>query len=207
MKPRILLIDNYDSFTFNLVQGFRMLEASVEVYRNDQISVEQALALDVTHVVISPGPGNPDDAGISIDIIRAFSGVVPILGVCLGHQSLVAAFGGSIVRAHTLMHGKTSEVFHDGKGLFRDLPQPFQAGRYHSLAAQREDLPANFLITARTEDDVIMGVRDEHLGIEGVQFHPESVLTPDGQVLLGNFLSMRVADTAPAAEVADERSA
>lgn len=207
MNQRILLIDNYDSFTFNLVQGFRMLGATVEVFRNDQITVDQALAKDITHVVISPGPGNPDDAGVSMDIIRAFAGTVPVLGVCLGHQSLVAAFGGRIVRADTLMHGKTSEVFHDGKGLFRGLPEPFQAGRYHSLAARREDLPANFVVSARTADDVIMGIRDQQLGLEGVQFHPESVLTPDGQILLGNFLAMRIANTTGATEVADERRA
>lgn len=207
MSQRILLIDNYDSFTFNLVQGFRILGATVDVFRNDQISVDQALALDVTHVVISPGPGNPDDAGVSMDIIRAFAGTVPVLGVCLGHQSLVAAFGGRIVRAGTLMHGKTSEVFHDGKGLFNGLPDPFQAGRYHSLAAQRDDLPANFVISAQTADQVIMGIRDERLGLEGVQFHPESVLTPDGQILLGNFLSMQIADGAGTTEVANERRA
>lgn len=207
MNQRILLIDNYDSFTFNLVQGFRILGATVDVFRNDQISVDQALAREVTHVVISPGPGNPDDAGVSMDIIRAFAGTVPVLGVCLGHQSLVAAFGGRIVRAGTLMHGKTSEVFHDGKGLFSGLPEPFQAGRYHSLAAQREDLPANFVISAQTADDEIMGIRDQRLGLEGVQFHPESVLTPDGQILLGNFLSMQIADATGSTEVANERRA
>jgi anthranilate synthase/aminodeoxychorismate synthase-like glutamine amidotransferase len=207
VSQRILLIDNYDSFTFNLVQGFRILGATVDVFRNDQISVDQALARDVTHVVISPGPGNPDDAGVSMDIIRAFAGTVPVLGVCLGHQSLVAAFGGRIVRAGTLMHGKTSDVFHDGKGLFKGLPDPFQAGRYHSLAAQRDDLPANFVISAQTGDQVIMGIRDERLGLEGVQFHPESVLTPDGQILLGNFLSMQIADGAGTTEVANERRA
>jgi len=207
VSQRILLIDNYDSFTFNLVQGFRILGATVDVFRNDQISVDQALARDVTHVVISPGPGNPDDAGVSMDIIRAFAGTVPVLGVCLGHQSLVAAFGGRIVRAGTLMHGKTSDVFHDGKGLFKGLPDPFQAGRYHSLAAQRDDLPANFVISAQTADQVIMGIRDERLGLEGVQFHPESVLTPDGQILLGNFLSMQIADGTGMTGVANERRA
>ncbi len=203
MNPRILLIDNYDSFTFNLVQGFRILGAEVRVFRNDQITVDQALAQDVSHVVISPGPGDPDAAGVSMDVIRGFAGRVPVLGVCLGHQSLVAAFGGSIVRAGVLMHGKTSEVFHDGRGLFAGLPQPLQAGRYHSLAARREDLPENFTVSARTADGEIMGVRDERLVLEGVQFHPESVLTPDGQTLLGNFLAM---DMAGAGEL-DERRA
>ena len=204
MNPRILLIDNYDSFTFNLVQGFRMLGAEVRVFRNDKITVDQALAEDVTHVVISPGPGDPDDAGVSVEVIRAFAGRVPVLGVCLGHQSLVAAFGGTIVRAGVLMHGKTSEITHDGQGVCTGLPQPCAAGRYQSLAARREDLPANFIVTAHTADGEIMGVRDERLALEGVQFHPESVLTPAGQTLLGNFLAMGMAG---AAEVADERRA
>jgi len=204
VNARILLIDNYDSFTFNLVQGFRILGAEVQVFRNDKITVDQALAEDVSHVVISPGPGDPDDAGVSMEVIRAFAGRVPVLGVCLGHQSLVAAFGGTIVRAAVLMHGKTSEVSHDGQGLFAGLPQPFAAGRYHSLAARREDLPANFIVTAHTADGEIMGVRDERLVLEGVQFHPESVLTPAGQTLLGNFLAMGMAGVA---EVADERRA
>jgi anthranilate synthase/aminodeoxychorismate synthase-like glutamine amidotransferase len=195
VKPRILLIDNYDSFTFNLVQGFRILGAEVRVYRNDRITLGEALAEDVSHVVISPGPGDPGDAGVSMDVIRGFAGRVPVLGVCLGHQSLVAAFGGSIVRAGVLMHGKTSDVFHDGKGLFRGLPQPLQAGRYHSLAARRDDLPENLVVSAHTADGEIMGVRDERLVLEGVQFHPESVLTPDGQALLGNFLAMDMAGT------------
>ena len=197
MTARVLLIDNYDSFTFNLVQGFRMLGAEVDVRRNDEITVDQAQALDFTHLVISPGPGEPTAAGVSIAMIRAFAGRVPVLGVCLGHQSLVAAYGGEIVRAETLMHGKTSEVYHDGKGLFAGLRQPFTAGRYHSLAARRDSLPANFVVSANTRDGVIMGVRDGARGLEGVQFHPESVLTPDGQVMLGNFLAMRLPAAAP----------
>ena len=192
MSARLLLIDNYDSFTFNLVQGFRMLGAEVAVYRNDEITVESAAELDFSHLVISPGPGEPGAAGVSMAMIRAFVGRVPILGVCLGHQSLVAALGGEIVRAETLMHGKTSDVYHDGKGVFAGLRQPISAGRYHSLAARREALPAVLKVTAETRDGVIMGVRDESRMLEGVQFHPESVLTPDGQAMLNNFLSMAV---------------
>ena len=192
MSARLLLIDNYDSFTFNLVQGFRMLGAEVAVYRNDEITVESAAELDFSHLVISPGPGEPGAAGVSMAMIRAFVGRVPILGVCLGHQSLVAALGGEIVRAETLMHGKTSDVYHDGKGVFAGLRQPISAGRYHSLAARREALPAVLKVTAETRDGVIMGVRDESRMLEGVQFHPESVLTPDGQAMLNNFLSMTV---------------
>ena len=190
MSARVLLVDNYDSFTFNLVQGLRILGAEVAVRRNDEITVEEAESLDFTHLVISPGPGEPTAAGVSMDMIRGFAGRVPIIGVCLGHQSLVAAYGGDIVRAETLMHGKTSDVYHDGKGLFAGLRQPISAGRYHSLAARRETLPANFKVTANTRDGVIMGVRDDARGLEGVQFHPESVLTPDGQTLLNNFLEL-----------------
>jgi anthranilate synthase/aminodeoxychorismate synthase-like glutamine amidotransferase len=203
VTARVLLIDNYDSFTFNLVQGFRMLGAEVDVRRNDEVTLDEARGLDFTHLVISPGPGEPTAAGVSIAMIRAFAGRVPVLGVCLGHQSLVAAYGGEIVRAETLMHGKTSEVYHDGKGLFAGLRQPFTAGRYHSLAARRESLPANFTVSANTRDGVIMGVRDQASGLEGVQFHPESVLTPDGQAMLGNFLAMREPAVAPEAAAAE----
>ena len=143
------------------------------------------------YVVISPGPGNPDDAGVSMDIIGHFAGRLPVMGVCLGHQSIVAAFGGTIVAAGELMHGKTSRVHHDGAGLLEGIPQPFEAGRYHSLAARREDLPGELIVTAWTDDDEIMGVRHRELCVEGVQFHPESVLTPDGQSILDNFLQMR----------------
>jgi anthranilate synthase/aminodeoxychorismate synthase-like glutamine amidotransferase len=195
VSARVLLIDNYDSFTFNVVQGFRMLGAEVDVRRNDEISVSEAEGLDFSHLVISPGPGEPTAAGISIGMIRAFAGRVPVLGVCLGHQSLVAAYGGVIVRAEKLMHGKTSEIYHDGKGLFAGLRQPFTAGRYHSLAARRKSLPTNLTVTANTRDGVIMGVRDAARGLEGVQFHPESVLTPDGQTMLGNFLAMSLASS------------
>lgn len=188
MTARILLIDNYDSFTFNLVQGFRVLGADVRVYRNDEISLSQAGSMNPTHMVISPGPGNPDDAGISVEAIRNFAGRIPILGVCLGHQSIVAAYGGTIVPARRLMHGKTSKIRHDGRGVFRGLPEPLEVGRYHSLAACRDKLPGCLMVSAETEDGEIMGVRHGTLPVEGVQFHPESVLTPMGQQILENFL-------------------
>jgi len=191
MSVRLLLIDNYDSFTFNLLQGFRILGAEVIVHRNDRITVPEARALGATHLVISPGPGNPGDAGVSVEAIRAFAGDIPVLGVCLGHQSIVAAFGGTIVPAQTLMHGKTSFVRHDAEGLFAGLPQPMEVGRYHSLAARREDLPGCLAVSAEADDGEIMGVRHLTFPVEGVQFHPESVLTPMGQALLDNFLQMR----------------
>ncbi|MBW4052342.1 MAG: aminodeoxychorismate/anthranilate synthase component II [Proteobacteria bacterium] len=190
-KPRLLLIDNYDSFTYNLVQAFLVLGADVLVYRNDAIAVEEARALAPTHLCISPGPGTPYDAGVSMDMIRAFAGRVPVLGVCLGHQAIVEVFGGRVVRAGRLMHGKTSLVQHDGRGLFADLPQPCEVGRYHSLIAAPETLPAQLTVTARTPEGEIMGVRHLHLAVEGVQFHPESILTPQGPRLLGNFLDAR----------------
>ena len=186
--PRLLLIDNYDSFTYNLVQAFLVLGADVLVHRNDEIGVEQALALAPTHLCISPGPGTPADAGVSMKMIEAFAGKVPVFGVCLGHQSLVEVFGGKVVRAGRLMHGKTSLVHHDGRGVFAGLPNPFQAGRYHSLIAQRDTIPAALEITAWTPEGEIMGVRHRELAVEGVQFHPESILTPDGPQLMGNFL-------------------
>ena len=185
---RLLLIDNYDSFTYNLVQAFLVLGADVRVYRNDAIDVSQATALAPTHLCISPGPGTPDDAGVSMDMIRAFAGRIPVLGVCLGHQSIVEAFGGKVVRAGRLMHGKTSMIQHDGLGVFAGLPQPCEAGRYHSLIAAPDSLPATLAVTAWTEAKEIMGVRHVGLAVEGVQFHPESILTPLGPRLLGNFL-------------------
>ncbi len=187
-SPRLLLIDNYDSFTYNLVQAFLVLGADVLVYRNDAIDVEEAQALTPTHLCISPGPGTPYDAGISMNMIRAFAGKVPVLGVCLGHQSIVEVFGGKVVRAGRLMHGKTSMVQHDGLGAFADLPQPCEVGRYHSLIAAPETLPPELLVTARTPEGEIMGVRHRELAVEGVQFHPESILTPQGPQLLGNFI-------------------
>jgi anthranilate synthase component 2/para-aminobenzoate synthetase component 2 len=186
-----LLVDNYDSFTYNLVQAFLVLGADVLVYRNDELSVEQALALAPSHLCISPGPGRPDDAGVSLAMLAAFEQRVPILGVCLGHQSMVQHFGGRIISAPRLMHGKTSMITHDGAGVYAGLSQPFQAGRYHSLAAEEESMPAVLAITARSERGEIMGVRHRQLPVEGVQFHPESVLTPEGNRLLGNFLAMR----------------
>jgi anthranilate synthase/aminodeoxychorismate synthase-like glutamine amidotransferase len=191
VKSRLLLIDNYDSFTYNLVQAFLVLGAEVNVYRNDEISVDDALKLDPTHLCISPGPGRPEDAGVSLQMIAAFETRVPILGVCLGHQSLVSHFGGHIISAERLMHGKTSMIHHDGKGVYRGLSEPFEAGRYHSLAAEYKSLPSVLEISARTERDEIMGVRHHELPIEGVQFHPESILTPEGDDLMKNFLASR----------------
>jgi para-aminobenzoate synthetase component 2 len=191
VSVRLLLVDNYDSFTYNLVQAFLVLGAEVEVHRNDEITVEQALARAPTHVCISPGPGTPYDAGVSMDMIRAFAGKVPVLGVCLGHQSITEVFGGKVVRNSRLMHGKTSPVNHDGLGVFAGLPQPMLVGRYHSLVAKPESLPACLRVTATTAEGEIMGLRHTELVVEGVQFHPESVLTPDGPQLLGNFLRMQ----------------
>ncbi|NCF15357.1 MAG: anthranilate/aminodeoxychorismate synthase component II [Gammaproteobacteria bacterium] len=184
----MLLIDNYDSFTYNLVQAFAAMGAEVLVYRNDAISVEEGLALEPTHLVISPGPGRPEDAGVSLEMIGAFAGKLPILGVCLGHQSIVQQHGGNIVRAERLMHGKTSMVKHDGQAIYAGLPNPFEVGRYHSLCAEQESLPDEFIVTAQTERGEIMGVRHKTLQVEGVQFHPESVLTPEGDHLMANFM-------------------
>jgi anthranilate synthase/aminodeoxychorismate synthase-like glutamine amidotransferase len=189
VSARVLMIDNYDSFTYNLVQYLRMLGAEVLVHRNDALSVAAALALEPSHLVVSPGPGTPRDAGISIDVIKAFAGRVPVLGVCLGHQAIVEAWGGHVRPAMSLMHGKTSRVFHDGRGVYADLPQPFEAGRYHSLAVRRDELPAELEVSAYTEDGEVMGVRHKTLPVEGVQFHPESVLTPHGLTMLGAFLA------------------
>jgi anthranilate synthase/aminodeoxychorismate synthase-like glutamine amidotransferase len=186
--PRLLLVDNYDSFTYNLVQAFLVLGAEVDVRRNDEITVEAAQALAPTHLCISPGPGTPYDAGVSMDMIRAFAGRIPVFGVCLGHQAIVAVFGGKVVRAGRLMHGKTSVIEHDGAGLFAGMPQPCEVGRYHSLIAQPDSLPADLLVTARTREGEIMGVRHRRFMVEGVQFHPESVLTPEGPALMANFL-------------------
>jgi anthranilate synthase component 2/para-aminobenzoate synthetase component 2 len=188
VSARLLLIDNYDSFTYNLVQAFLVLEAEVIVHRNDAIDVSEAAELNPTHLVISPGPGRPDDAGRSLAMIEAFAGKIPMLGVCLGHQCIVQHFGGEIVAAGVLMHGKTSQVEHDGFTLYRGLPNPFEAGRYHSLAANRSRVPESLQISATTDVNEVMGVRHRELPIEGVQFHPESVLTPSGPTLLENFL-------------------
>lgn len=189
--PRLLLIDNYDSFTYNLVQAFMVLGAQVLVHRNDQITIDEARALRPTHLCISPGPGTPRDAGLSMQMIEAFAGQLPILGVCLGHQSLVEVFGGKVVRAGRLMHGKTSLVHHDSKGILQGMSEPFEAGRYHSLIAQPGSLPDAMEVTAQTDEGEIMGVRHRTLAVEGVQFHPESVLTPQGPLLMGNFLKQQ----------------
>ncbi len=191
---RILLIDNYDSFTYNLVQAFAAGGADVHVFRNDAIEKRAAIALAPTHLVISPGPGRPEDAGVSLEMIGTFSERIPMLGVCLGHQCLVSYFGGRIVRAERLMHGKTSMVKHDDGLLFAGLSQPFEAGRYHSLCADRTTLPAELILAAETERGEIMGVRHNTLPLNGVQFHPESVLTPEGDQLLVNFMRMTVTE-------------
>jgi anthranilate synthase/aminodeoxychorismate synthase-like glutamine amidotransferase len=189
VSARLLLIDNYDSFTYNLVQAFLVLGAEVLVHRNDAIDVSAARRLSPTHLCVSPGPGTPEEAGISMPMIAAFAGTIPILGVCLGHQALVAVYGGRVVRNYRLMHGKTSPVAHDGRGVYSGLHNPFVAGRYHSLVAEPGSVPEVLLVSARTEEGEIMGVRHRELAIEGVQFHPESVLTPDGPTLLANFLT------------------
>jgi len=187
----ILLVDNYDSFTFNLYQYLSELGPEVVVYRNDALDLDQVheLAPDLSGIVVSPGPCTPREAGISIPIIQRFAGQVPILGVCLGHQAVGAAFGGTVIRAPQLMHGKVSAIHHNGAGVFRDLPNPFIATRYHSLIVERKSLPPVFEITAETEDGIIMGIRHRELDVEGLQFHPESILTPVGKELLANFLS------------------
>ncbi len=182
----LLMLDNYDSFTYNLVHLFQELGAEVAVYRNDAITVEEAEALAPSHLVVSPGPGRPADAGVSVELIRRLGPHVPTLGVCLGHQAIVEAFGGEVGQARALLHGKTSQVEHDGKGVFAGLPPTIDAGRYHSLAAVR--VPDELDVTARTADGEVMGVRHRELPIEGVQFHPESVLTPLGPELGRNFL-------------------
>ncbi|MCB9673777.1 MAG: aminodeoxychorismate/anthranilate synthase component II [Alphaproteobacteria bacterium] len=186
---RVLLIDNYDSFTFNLAQAFQILGAEVEVFRNDALTVEQAKERAPTHLVVSPGPGNPDSAGVSLAMLAGFLGVVPILGVCLGHQALVQVLGGRIVRAPHLMHGKASLVQHDGRTIYEGLPNPLEVGRYHSLIAEEASLPGVLEVTCRTDDGLIMGVRHREHAAEGVQFHPESVLTPQGDALLARFLA------------------
>ncbi len=186
----LLLIDNYDSFTYNLYQYLSELGATVEVVRNDEASVEDCLAMGPERIVVSPGPCTPAEAGISIDLIRAAAGQVPLLGVCLGHQSIGEAFGARVGPAGEIMHGKISTVTHDGGGVFESLPQPFEAIRYHSLAIEPDTLPDELEVTARAESGVIMGVRHRTLPIEGVQFHPESIMTTTGHDLLRNFLAM-----------------
>jgi len=187
----LLVIDNYDSFTYNLVQYLGELGERIEVRRNDEVTVQEIESLlRPDRILISPGPGTPDDAGVSLNTIEHFAGRVPILGVCLGHQAIGQAFGGKVVRAPELMHGKASEICHDGKTIFSGLDDHFTAGRYHSLIVERASLPNCLEISAFTDDDLIMGLRHRELRIEGVQFHPESILTPDGMRLLANFLKL-----------------
>ena len=186
----ILMIDNYDSFTYNLVQYFYMLEQQVQVFRNDEITVKEALALQPQAIVISPGPGRPENAGISVELIHAAAGKIPLLGVCLGHQAIGTAFGGKIIQAKQIMHGKLSEVMHDGKNLFKEVPNPFKAVRYHSLAIERESLPECFEISAETTDGEIMGIRHREMLIEGIQYHPESIMTSTGRRQLANFMAV-----------------
>ena len=186
----LLVIDNYDSFTYNLVQYLGELGQTVEVRRNNKVTLDEIEQLRPERIVISPGPGTPDDAGITLDTIQRFSGRVPVLGVCLGHQAIGQAFGGKVIRAPELMHGKASEVSHDGKTIFAGLTAPFQAGRYHSLIVEKQTLPSSLQISAQTKDEIIMGLRHRELKVEGVQFHPESILTPEGKQLLANFLKL-----------------
>jgi anthranilate synthase/aminodeoxychorismate synthase-like glutamine amidotransferase len=186
----ILMIDNYDSFTYNLVQYVGQLGAEVTVHRNDKISLDEIHTLRPAAIVISPGPCTPKEAGISVDVIRRFGATIPILGVCLGHQAIGYAFGGEVVRAGRIMHGKTSQIINDGRTIFQGLPNPFVAGRYHSLLVEKSSLPACLEISAETEQGEIMGIRHKEYPVEGIQFHPESVLTPNGKRLLKNFLTM-----------------
>jgi len=189
----ILVIDNYDSFTYNLVQYLQEMHSEVRVYRNDAITLQGIEDLSPSHLLISPGPGDPTEAGISVEAIRHFAGRIPVLGVCLGHQALGYAFGGKVIRAARLMHGKTSPILHDGKTLFSKLPKPFEATRYHSLLVERKSLPSELEISAWTQEGEIMGLRHRTIpALEGVQFHPESILTTEGKKLLANFLSLKV---------------
>lgn len=193
----LLMIDNYDSFTYNVVQYFGELGADVKVFRNDEITIEEIEALNPDHLVISPGPCTPNEAGVSVEAIKYFAGKLPILGVCLGHQSIGQAFGGKIIRAGQVMHGKTSEVYHEDKGVFADLNHPFTATRYHSLVIEKETLPDCLEVTAWTQNEdgsieEIMGVQHKTLAIQGVQFHPESILTQHGHDLFANFLKMKI---------------
>ncbi|HEY7433952.1 MAG TPA: aminodeoxychorismate/anthranilate synthase component II [Methylomirabilota bacterium] len=191
----ILVVDNYDSFTYNLVQYLGELGATMRVVRNDALTTDDVLAMAPEGIVISPGPGNPDGAGISLELIRRFHARVPILGVCLGHQAIGQAFGGTVARARRQMHGKTSPITHDGRGVFRGLPQGFEATRYHSLVVLESGLPADLEISARADDGEIMGLRHRRYPVEGVQFHPESILTSQGKAVLANFLALTPVST------------
>jgi len=186
----ILMIDNYDSFTYNLVHYLTELGQDVDVYRNDKITVEDVGRLNPDIIVVSPGPCTPKEAGVSVDVIKEFAGRIPVLGVCLGHQSMAYAYGAKIIRADRLLHGKISLIHHDGKGIYKDIPDPFEATRYHSLLVDRETLPDVFEVTAWTDEGEIMGIRHKELVLEGIQFHPESILTKYGKDLLGNFIRL-----------------
>ncbi|MDP1758780.1 MAG: aminodeoxychorismate/anthranilate synthase component II [Thermodesulfovibrionales bacterium] len=188
----LLMIDNYDSFTYNLVQHLGEIGEDIKVFRNDKVTIKDIEELKPERIVISPGPCTPKEAGVSVDVIKYFAGKIPILGVCLGHQAIGAAFGGDIIRAPRLMHGKTSMIYHDGKTIFKGIPSPFEATRYHSLIIKKETLPDCLEITAWTDQDEIMGVRHKEFIVEGVQFHPESILTKVGKTLLKNFLKLRI---------------
>ena len=193
MATRVLVIDNYDSFVYNLVQELGELGADPVVHRNDAIDVTAIRAATPDLILISPGPGRPENAGVSMAVIEELAGVIPILGVCLGHQAIGQVFGGDVVQAPSLMHGKTSAIHHDGRGVFTGLPDPFTATRYHSLVVEPSTVPSELEVTAQTSDGVIMGLRHRTLAVEGVQFHPESLLTPEGPSLLANFLAVAVA--------------
>ncbi len=199
MPVRVLVVDNYDSFTYNLVQELGEIGAAPVVRRNDEVDVAAVRVLAPDGIIISPGPGHPEDAGVSVDVVRELAGTVPILGVCLGHQCIGEVFGGSVVRAPVLMHGKTSDVHHDGRGVLRGLPDPFTATRYHSLVVDPPSVPDVLQVTAWTADGVIMGLRHRTMAVEGVQFHPESILTPSGPALLANFVAMAEAGSGVAA--------
>jgi len=188
----LLIIDNYDSFTYNLVQALGMLGADIKVVRNDKATVEEMASWKPGQLLVSPGPCTPSEAGVSVAAIRYFAGKIPVLGVCLGHQSIGVAFGGKIIRAERLMHGKTSMIRHDGRGVYRGLPNPFEAMRYHSLLVDKATLPECLMVTALSEQDELMGFRHREFPVEGVQFHPESIMTPEGIDLLRNFLKTRV---------------
>ena len=188
----LLMIDNYDSFTYNLVQYLGELGQEIQVFRNDKITIGEIEKLEPERIVISPGPCTPKEAGVSVELIRHLAGKIPILGVCLGHQAIGAAFGGQVVRNYRLMHGKTSMIYHDGKTIYKDLPSPFEATRYHSLVVKQEALPACLEVSARTEEEEIMGLRHREYAIEGVQFHPESIMTTVGKDLLRNFLRIKI---------------
>ena len=189
VKKRVVVVDNYDSFTYNLVQYVETLGGECDVHLNDRVTVEQITALAPAGVLLSPGPGTPDDAGITLDVIKELSGKVPIFGVCLGHQAIGQAFGGKVARAPELMHGKTSGILHDGRSIFRGMPSPFEATRYHSLIVEEASFPAALEISARTQKGEIMGLRHRELAVEGVQFHPESILTDHGLRMIENWLT------------------